>query len=282
MRKHAYLILAHNESLLLQSLITCLDDCRNDIFVHWDAKSGPTPQLKTNQSRLYALDKRVEVNWAGYSMVNAEFLLFKEALAHGPYAYYHLLSGVDLPIKSQSYIHEECERLDGTEFIGFSPASQAEIDFRVQHYFPFSEDFRTKNPFKRGARFLSLKFQDIIRSKRTVIPVKKGSQWCSLTQDFVEYLVTQENNVETLFSHTFCPDEMFIQTVIINSPFKDRIKNADTEFEGNMRFIKWQDGELIPINSDDLASLKESDKWFARKFCSSDGVLIAQVNQLCK
>ncbi len=282
MQKHAYLILAHNDRSLLQDLITCLDDSSNDIFVHWDAKSGPVPQLKTTQSCLYALDKRIEVNWAGYSMVKAEYLLFKEALAHGPYIYYHLLSGADLPIKSQSYIHEECERLNGTEFVGFSPASTAEIDFRVQHFFPFSEDFRTKNLFKRGVRFLALKIQDLIRSNRTDIYVKKGSQWCSLTQSFVEYLITQEKMVETVFSHTFCPDELFIQTVIINSPFKDRIKNAETEFEGNMRFIKWQDGELIPIDSDDLSNLKDSDKWFARKFCGSDRVLIALVKQLCK
>ena len=32
--KHAYLILAHNEFGLLQTLISCLDDPRNDIRLH--------------------------------------------------------------------------------------------------------------------------------------------------------------------------------------------------------------------------------------------------------
>ena len=31
--KHAYLILAHHEFTLLQTLIDCLDDVRNDIFL---------------------------------------------------------------------------------------------------------------------------------------------------------------------------------------------------------------------------------------------------------
>lgn len=282
MGRHAYLILAHNDIPLLGALVNCLDDSRNDIFVHWDAKSGSVPQLKTEHSRLIMLDERVEVNWAGYSMVEAEFCLLKKAFSYGPYAYYHLLSGADLPIKSQDYIHAECERLDGTEFVGFAPATQAEIDFRVQHRFLFPESFRSKNILKRGLRFLYLKYQDLIHWKRTDITVKKGAQWCSLTQDFVTYLLGQEDFVKRLFSHTFCPDELFIQTVIFNSRFKNNIKPAKSEYDGNMRFIKWVDGELIPIREEDYQNLKSSDKWFARKFSSSNKSLIFAVTELSR
>lgn len=280
MAGHAYLILAHTDTPLLEMLVACLDDSRNDIFVHWDAKSGNVPPLKTEKARLFMLEERVSVNWAGYSMVEAEYLLFKKAYANGPYAYYHLLSGADLPIKTQDYIHAECERQSGTEFVGFAPDSQALIDFRVQHRFLFPEDFRTKNLLKRGLRFLYLKIQDLMHKKRTDLTVKKGAQWCSLTQDFVAYLIEQEDFVKTLFSHTFCPDEMFIQTVIFNSPFFKKIKTAETEYEGNMRFIKWEHGELIPIDEEDYPELRDSDRWFARKFSSSDKSLLSLVSQL--
>lgn len=282
MPKHAYLILAHNDIPLLDILVSCLDDSRNDIFVHWDAKSGDTPRLKVRNARLFMLDQRVRVNWAGYSMVEAEYLLFKKAYANGPYTYYHLLSGADLPIKSQDYIHAACERLNGTEFVGFAPATQAEIDFRVQHRFLFPESFRTKNPLKRGLRFLYLKIQDFTHARRTSLTVKKGAQWCSLTQDFVAYLLQQEAFVKALFSHTFCPDELFIQTVIVNSPFANRIKDATDEYDGNMRFIKWVNGELIPIFEEDLQKLKVSDKWFARKFSSSNNSFILAVAELSR
>lgn len=274
MAKHAYLILAHNDIPLLQTLITCLDDSRNDLFVHWDAKSGNVPQLKAKSARLFMLDQRVNVNWAGYSMVQAEFLLFRKAFANGPYAYYHLISGADLPIKSQDYIHAECERLQGTEFVAFAPATKAEVDYRVQHWFLFPEDFRSKNLVKKGLRYLFLAAQDLLRTRRTDITVKKGSQWCSLTQGFVSYLIAQESQVRNLFTHTFCPDELFIQTVISNSPFADKVKTAPSEFDGNMRYIKWKDGELFPIVKDDLADLRQSDKWFARKFSSQDKSLL--------
>ncbi len=280
MAKHAYLILAHNDIPLLQTLITCLDDSRNDLFVHWDAKSGSVPQLKTENARLFMLDQRVNVNWAGYSMVQAEFLLFRKAFANGPYAYYHLLSGADLPIKSQHYIHAECEKRSGTEFIAFAPASQDEIDFRVQHYFLFPERFKEANVLQRAARKAFLKAQEWTKYHRTNALVKKGSQWCSVTQDFVTYLLAKEEEVKKMFDHTFCPDELFIQTVCANSPFMGRINRAFDEFEGNQRFIKWNKGELFPITTEDVPTLQASDRWFARKFSSNDKELIDAIKNM--
>ena len=282
MQRHAYLILAHTDSSLLEKLVRCLDDSRNDIYIHWDAKSGVIPSINTLKSRLVFLEKRIDVRWAGFSMVEAEFLLFKESYANGPYAYYHLISGADLPIKSQDFIHAQCEIMPGTEFIAFANASQQEIDFRTQHYFLFPEEFRTNNILKRGLRYLFLKYQNIAHKKRSGYAFKKGSQWCSLTQDFVSYLLSQEGNVKQLFSHTFCPDELFIQTVCYNSPFNENVKKADSEFDGNLRYIKWKDGELLPIEVSDLEEMKVSDKWFARKFTSSDQKLIDKVLELSK
>lgn len=280
--KHAYLILAHNDVPLLETLVSCLDDSRNDIFIHWDAKSGDTPSLTAVKSRLFMLEQRVDVRWAGFSMVEAEYMLFKEAFKNGPYEYYHLLSGMDLPIKSQDYIHETCEKMAGTEFIGFADTPQSEIDFRVQHQFLFPEDFRTKNILKRGLRFMYLKYQDVTHKRRTDVTVKKGAQWCSLTNSFVEYLLEQESSVRELFRNTFCPDELFIQTVCVNSPFKDNLKKASSEYDGNMRFIKWVNGELLPIEASDLPYLQSSDRWFARKFTSSDKELIDKIIQLSR
>ena len=50
--KHAYLILAHHEFALLQTLIGCLDDARNDIYVHIDRKVRELPELHARQARL--------------------------------------------------------------------------------------------------------------------------------------------------------------------------------------------------------------------------------------
>ena len=105
--KHAFLIMAHGSLPLLRVLLSMLDDERNDIFLHIDRKSdmldGAEP-LVLSKARLFVLEQRVDVRWGNLSQIKAEYVLFEEALKHGPYAYYHLLSGQDLPIKSQDYM----------------------------------------------------------------------------------------------------------------------------------------------------------------------------------
>ena len=102
--KHAFLIMAHGSLPLLRVLLSMLDDERNDIFLHIDRKSdmldGAEP-LVLSKARLFVLEQRVDVRWGNLSQIKAEYVLFEEALKHGPYAYYHLLSGQDLPIKSR-------------------------------------------------------------------------------------------------------------------------------------------------------------------------------------
>lgn len=278
--KHAYLILAHNDVSSLEGLIRLLDDERNDIYVHWDAKSGAIPAIFAAHSKLLFLKKRVKVNWAGYSMVKAEYGLFRAAFKNGPYGYYHLISGVDLPIKSQDYIHQMCDQDQGTEFIAFADTSQKELDYRAQHFFLFPEEFKEVCFIKKVIRKALIKIQDLVGYRRTDLVIRKGSQWCSVTQAFVEYLLSKEEEIKKLFDHTFCPDELFIQTVCTNSPFIDKVRKAESEFDGNLRFIKWVDGELLPITMEDLPALRQSDRWFARKFSSKDVALINEIKEM--
>lgn len=278
--KHAYLILAHNDVQLLQVLLDCLDDVRNDIYVHWDLKSGPVPSVAAARSGLSFIADRVDVNWGAYSMVTAEFNLFNAAHKKGPYSYYHLISGADLPIKTQDYIHEVCDGSNGTEFIAFADAPQSELDYRVQHFFLFQNEFKGAGFLKRALRKAFVKVQDLVGYHRTDLNVRKGSQWCSVTQAFVEYLLSKEEEVIKLFNHTFCPDELFIQTVCANSPFMGKVNVAESEFEGNLRYIKWVDGALLPITGEDIPALKCSDRWFARKFSSKDKELVEAIKDM--
>lgn len=44
MGKHAYLIMDHNDWSLLCKLLSCLDDKRNDLFIHIDKKVDFKPE----------------------------------------------------------------------------------------------------------------------------------------------------------------------------------------------------------------------------------------------
>lgn len=104
MGKHAYLILAHKNFNQLKSLLKLLDHERNDIYVHIDRKAQSFDQQEFNSvcrySRLLFIGDRHDVNWGGVSVMRAEISLLANATKYGKYDYYHLLSGMDLPIKS--------------------------------------------------------------------------------------------------------------------------------------------------------------------------------------
>lgn len=265
--KHAYLIIAHNNWSILQQLLNCLDDERNDIYIHIDKKvifAGN--ELKVDKSHLYILPVRLDVRWGDYSMVKAEILLFEEAYKNGFYAYYHLLSGADLAIKPQDYIHDYCDLHQGVEFIGYaSHVPVKELLWQTQHYFLFTKDFQSRNLLKRIVRALFVKCQDLFSYKRSIIEIKKGSQWCSITHDFVIYILQNKDIIYRTFNHTYCPDELFIQTLCWNSEFRERIYSLSGEFEGCLRYIKWENGALLPLELEDVEKMVNSDRWFARK-----------------
>lgn len=277
--KHAYLIIAHNEPEILQLLLSSLDDVRNDIYVHIDKKASfDGTMLQTVKSGLHVLPVRMDARWGDFSLVEIELLLFQEAYSHGSYAYYHLLSGVDLPVKSQDYIHRYCDEHQGKEFIGIAQhVSQRELDWRSQHWFVYSRDFQSGNLFKKIVRGVLARMQSLIGYRRTSLQVKKGSQWCSITHDFVQYLLQNKLLIRKIFNHTYCPDELFIQTLCWNSEFKNRIYNPNDEFEGCKRYIKWENGVLQPLTLQEVDAMLLSSRWFARKFTSDNKHVVMEV-----
>lgn len=67
--KHAYLVMAHKDDETLRTLLRTLDDPRNDIFIHMDAKNTGWDENRA----LASIDKagiffvpRISVTWGGY------------------------------------------------------------------------------------------------------------------------------------------------------------------------------------------------------------------------
>lgn len=105
--KHAYLIVAHTDFKILERLLDLLDYPGNDIYVHIDKKVSYDIKYHPVYSKLFTVsnEHRIDVRWADCTIAWAEMELYKLAHNHGPYGYYHLMSGIDLPLKSQNFIH---------------------------------------------------------------------------------------------------------------------------------------------------------------------------------
>lgn len=277
MARHAYLILAHGQYTLLSLLIGALDDPRNDIYVHLDAKSGQIPQhIRTRHAELHWLSKRVDVRWGDVSIVRAELDLLAAATARQPYAYYHILSGVDLPIKSQDYIHHFFETHAGKEFVGYYHGEDLESSLRrkVRRQHLFARHFRGSGlsfQLMRIARAVHLRIQECLGIERhTDVAFRKGTQWVSITDHLARQLVSDRGAILELYRDTFCSDEIFIQTYLAGSELYANVFDPEHEGRGCMREVGWCDGVLQDFSARDLTRLKRSTALFARKFNETD------------
>lgn len=280
--RHAYLILAHNQWQLLDTLINCIDDERNDIYVHIDAKVRDLPELHTRRAGLTILGDRVDVCWGDLSVVEAEYALFQAAVKCGPYAYYHLLSGADLPLKSQDYIHKFCDDHQGKEFIGYTLTEiTPEVVRKAQRWHLFPRSFKSGNIVIRALRAGCLRIQELCGIKRnTGVEFKKGTQWVSITDGMARHFLANKEWTRKTFTHTFCSDEMVIQTLCWHSPFRANIYSTTGDAKGCMRAIGWKDGCLYDWTANDYDKLSHSDALFARKFNTNDSAFIARIQSL--
>lgn len=278
MGKHAYLILAHKNFNQLHKLIELLDDERNDIYVHVDAKAKNFDisafDDAVTKSKLVFLPNRISVNWGGVSIMRAELALLKEATSTDHYDYYHLLSGMDLPIKPQSEVHEFFDAHKGKEFINlWAMKTQTLSRFRYFTVFPEGE-----HPFHTriiNHIFKGLQMAVGFRINRDV-DFKFGAQWFSITDDLARYVVEHEPWLEKVFHRTSTCDEIFLPTLVNISPFKDKlfvpvpVKSQKESNLSNMRFIDWTRGESVrhpwTFRADDWDLLQSVPHFWARKF----------------
>lgn len=65
------------------------------------------------------------------------------------------------------------------------------------------------------------------------------------------------------FRYTFCGDEIFLQTVLWNSPYRANIYSLDNEFSGCLREIIWENDNphVWGSSPNDIDYLQKSNKF---------------------
>ncbi|MEG1616422.1 MAG: beta-1,6-N-acetylglucosaminyltransferase [Bacteroidales bacterium] len=289
--KHAFLIIAHNEYPVLEVLLTMLDDERNDIYLHIDKRSpalyAQISALKLKHASLYLIENPLKAYWGDISLVKIEYLLFENAYRNGPYAYYHLMSGVDLPLKSQDYIHTFFGTHQGEEFVGFWNGKSHDRDLKrkVGRYYLFTERMKdkgtTSHKVRAFCRNVVLTLQKVCFYQRSrEFEFKKGSQWVSITHDLCGLIIQYKEVILRRFRYTLCPDEIFIQTLVWNSSFRKKLYKGDESESNAMRAIDWTRGGPYVWKDEDLDELVSSPLLFARKFSSQQFEVVKSLKEL--
>lgn len=276
--RHAYLILAHDSWEQLRLLVSLLDHPQNDLYIHIDKKVKVFDERAlTGAARFSSVTvlRRHAIYWGSYEMTAAELTLLSHARARG-YDYYHLLSGADLPLKTQDEIHQFFDRNKGSEFVQVKARGDRlhpEVQRRAKVYHVFHNLRFLKVPgilrrlftlLDKGCMALQLALGVDRMRKYPELSLCTGSQWFSITDALAAHLLNHQTLIRKLFRMTSCSDELFVQTLTENSPFRDAVYPG-----GNLRFIRWAKGRNPHprlLTQQDAPLLKDSDCLFARKF----------------
>jgi hypothetical protein len=266
MDKQAYLIMVHKAPEQVEILLGLLDYEGNDIYIHIDRKSEELFDKDAlrgalKKSDCYFIENPVDVKWAGYSQVECELLLLKEATKR-KYSFYHLISGSDLPLKTAGELYDFYDTHKGVNFVRLCPNEETQRMVRVRIY----ENFITK-PYvaKRVVRK--------IRSYLSPWLLKRmkygyGAQWFDITDELARDVVKHEKWIKNHFWHFHCPDEEFLQTFINEFGWRDTCYKAEN-FDMIKRCIDFKrggGGHPYTFRISDYDYLMNSGMNFARKF----------------
>lgn len=222
----------------------------------------------------------------GYGTVDASMILLESAVKRG-YDYYHLMSGLDLPLKTneeiddflKEHMYDNCSKTRVTNYLACGQVHERIVRARVSHYNVFVPFFRTKlryiGIFFKKVNALLYHVQKVFhvdRLKNTGLSLYKGSLWYIISHECACFFLKNEKWGKRLFGRmTFSGDEYVLQTLFMNSAFRDTNfipKNGN--MSQNLYEIDWEhtkgDGSPHLFTIEDVERLDSSGNLFARKF----------------
>lgn len=273
--KIAVLIQCHKNAKQINLLLNKLNHPDIDCYLHIDRKADFEEQI-IHRKNVFVLprEKRVSVEWAQISQVDATLNLLHMANGGGGYDYYWLISGQDWPLCSADAIIEFFEKAKKTNFVRYRNSKnhgthrQNNLDKRNQIYFPAWLIGRKlwQKIIKRGWVELSGGYSrtwKIFERKQIEMNFYFGSQWWALHHEtvrwIVQYLIAHPEFYK-FYKNTTCPDESFFQTLVMLSPYAD--ENTDY-----LTYLHFQKGANSPdiLRKKDMENAKRSGYLMMRK-----------------
>jgi hypothetical protein len=282
MKKQVFLIAAHKDPSQLNALVEQLRDDDFLIYVHLDARSAIDPSVVHPAARRVA--RRAAVHWGSFSQVRATLESLAQIVAEVPdFDKVLFLSAQDFPLLSNPALKEAlaelCEyELIDTVAIGRAPGQWAAA-YRYQYF--YRQD---------GGRLLRLACSLANRAMRACGLARRlprglepygGSSWWALSRGCVRELlerVRREPGIARFFRSVSSADEMFFQTLVMNSRFRGRVLSR------NFRYIQWPEhGGRNPkvLDEHDFERIAASKAHFCRKIDSRvSAALLPRLNAL--
>jgi Core-2/I-Branching enzyme len=264
----AYIVSAYKLPDQLVRLVRKLDAPSAQFLIHVDANTDD-PTFQRMVAPLSTLPnvrflERHSCPYGGFGHVRATLKGIAELFQRrAEFDYAILLTGQDYPIKSNGAIAEFFRAHGGSSFMSYFPLPTTEWDRggmdRIEAWHIRTLSRRVRFPRTPSTRFRR-RFPAALR------PFGGSSYWC-LSRRCIEYVrafVDRERSYVRFFKFVDVPDELFFQTIIMNSPLAEEVVNDD------LRYMEWRNpavaGGPTVLGKDDFDKLRRSPKLFARKF----------------
>jgi hypothetical protein len=269
MTTQVFLIQAHKDLGQLNALVEQLRDDDFLVYVNLDRKCALDPAAVHPFAR--QVRDRVDVHWGTFSQVQAVLNSLAQIVAEVPaFDKVVFLSAQDFPLLSNARLKEALAQLSGRELldtvaIGGAPG-EWDADFRYRYF------HRDEGPYLlrlacRAAN-CAMRATGLVRRLPGRMRPYGGSSWWALSQACVRAIldrVAREPALVRFFRHCACPDEIFFQTLVMNSPFADRVLGE------NFRYVQWPEhGARNPkiLDEGDFERIAASRAHFCRKIDS--------------
>ena len=279
--KIAYIILAHKLPGQLIRLVEKINTPYSEFFIHIDKKTHINI-FQNVQNQLHRHEnvhflKRYRYNWGEFGSIKATMEGIKTVLNQPVQPdYVMLLTGQDYPIKSNQAIKNFLENSNGKSYIHYfsSPHPLAKKwEERIIYWHFFTKKWHLV--FPKQDMFYRQTTNDIwnLISKHcawqrtlpeNLKPFFGSAYWC-LSRDcinFVNNYIKQHKRYINFFRLSYMPDEIFFQTMLLNSRYAKSLVNDDLHYKD---FSQHKSHPKI-LTSNDLGKFINSSNLFARKF----------------
>ncbi len=282
--KIAYIILAHKLPEQLVRLVRKLNTDMASFFIHVDKKTdGETYRKMTEPlseyENVYFLDRYARY-YGDFNHVKPTLDGIQKILALGKrYDYIILMTGQHYPIKSNSQIQKALQDSGGQSFVEYFSLPDERwkdgnggldrINYWHLHWRGWEFAFLKRRHFlKRVPDRVWSALVKILPMRRNLPRNFKeygGSAYWCLTRECAEYIdefVRRNDDFVKFFKHVKIAEEIFFQTILMNSHLKNRLTND------NLRYIIWPPSSRHPaiLGKQDFENFIKTDKLFARKF----------------
>jgi hypothetical protein len=279
--KVANIIIAHRNPNQLLRLINQFDSKQFHNFVHIDGRCNINDyKAIVEHPNVTMISPREKLVWAGYGFVKVALVALRMIRKEGNYIYSNLISGMDFPLRPTSEFYQFLVDQHNKGPVEFFEILGLDV-WPGRHRF---ERFHLTDVTIKGRYFAERWINKFIPKRKFwggFVPYGR-SAFFTASDKFVDYTlnyIDENPGLIRFLKTTWSPDEFIFNTLIMNSPFKDKINKNDL---GHLRFIDWSDGLVSPkvFCENDFERLKQSGMFLARKFDEAiDSVILDKLEK---